>query len=92
MDDIKEYDEIKKSIAKGETELVPETLVTRLIDGENPIKVWREHRGLTQKELAVKVGITVAYLSQVEKGEWIASTDMYKRIAGELSVDLDDLI
>ncbi|WP_163836105.1 hypothetical protein [Spartinivicinus ruber] len=47
---IKEYDEIKKAIKNGETELVPDAVVTRLLDGENPVKVWREHRGLKQKQ------------------------------------------
>lgn len=90
--DIKEYDAIKKSIAQGETELVPDAIVTRLLDGENPIKVWREYRGLKQKELAEKIDITPAYLSQIEKGEKSGSIDIFKRLAEELNVDLDDLV
>ncbi|NYZ68864.1 hypothetical protein H0A36_22860 [Endozoicomonas sp. SM1973] len=48
MADIQEYNDIKKSIRNGETELVPDAVVTRLLDGESPVKVWREHHGLTQ--------------------------------------------
>ena len=90
--DIKEYDEIKKAIKNGDAELVPDSVVTRLVDGENPIKVWREHRGLKQKELAQKLEITTAYLSQIEKGEKSGSVDVLKRIAEVLNVDLDDLM
>ena len=28
-------------------EAVPDAIVGRLIDGENPIRIWREHRGLS---------------------------------------------
>ncbi|WP_163836814.1 helix-turn-helix domain-containing protein [Spartinivicinus ruber] len=90
--DIKEYDEIKKAIKNGETELVPDAVVTRLLDGENPVKVWREHRGLKQKQLAEKLEIMAAYLSQIEKGEKSGSVDVLKRIAEVLNVDLDDLM
>jgi hypothetical protein len=32
----------------GET--VPHAVMRRLVDGESPLKVWREHRGLSQVE------------------------------------------
>ena len=37
-----------------------------LLDGDNPIKIWRTYRGLTQAELAQRAGISVPYLSQIE--------------------------
>jgi transcriptional regulator with XRE-family HTH domain len=32
------------------------------------IREWRKHRGLTQEQLADRMGITRGYVSQVEKG------------------------
>ena len=44
----------------------PATVVNAILDGEQPVKVWREHRGLTQDALAGKAGISKAYLCQIE--------------------------
>jgi DNA-binding XRE family transcriptional regulator len=55
-------------IAGGEDELVPEAIVERLLAGENRIKVWREHRGLTVSELAAAAGLSQPYVSQIESG------------------------
>jgi hypothetical protein len=38
--------------AAGEEELVPSDVVERLLAAENPIRVWRTHRGLTSAALA----------------------------------------
>ena len=35
-------------IEAGTDELVPAAVADRLIDGASPLKVWREHRGLSQ--------------------------------------------
>ena len=51
LQDIRAYDEAKKAVEEGE-EIVPSEVVYALLDGENPIRVWREYRGLTQRELA----------------------------------------
>lgn len=44
LDDIKAFD----AALVGNDELIPEAVVQRLLAGENKIKVWREHRKLTQ--------------------------------------------
>ncbi len=36
-----------RDLADGVTEAVPHTIVVRLIADENPVRVWREHRGPT---------------------------------------------
>ncbi len=43
---------VEARIDAGTEEFVPETLAHRLIDGEPPLRVWREHRGLSQSALA----------------------------------------
>src|SRR3546814_3871263 len=56
-------------------------MVERLLDGENPVRVWREHRGLTVKALAERAGISAAYLSQIEGGQRDGSLDTMRKIA-----------
>ena len=89
--DIRAYDEAKKSIAEGE-ELVPSEVTYAILDGANPVRVWREHRGLTQKQLAQAAGISVAYLSQIESGKRVGSTGVLATLAKRLARSLDDLV
>ena len=89
--DIAAADKIKADIAAGSDELIPSEIVNRLLDGENPVKVWRSHRGMTARELAAKAGISAPYLSEIEGGKKEGSLSAMKAIADALSVSLDDL-
>jgi DNA-binding XRE family transcriptional regulator len=73
----------------GET--LPADMVNRLLDGENKIKVWRTHRGMTQQALADSCGVSKPYISQLEAGSRLASQAVLRKLASALHVDLDDL-
>ncbi|MDR7038359.1 MULTISPECIES: helix-turn-helix domain-containing protein [Methylobacterium] len=81
----------RQRLARGEEELVPASVVERLLAGENRIRVWREHRGLGVGALAERAGIAQAYLSQIEAGRREGRLDTLRRIADALSVTLDDI-
>lgn len=89
--DIRAYDEAKASLEAGQ-ELIPSQVVYALLDGENPIRVWRVFRALTQQQLADKAEISKPYLSQLESGKRRGTTDVLKRIAEALGVSLEDLV
>jgi hypothetical protein len=72
-------------------ELVPDTVVRRLVSGENPITVWREHRGLTLRALADAAGLDPGYLSQLENRKRAGPVATIKKLATALRLDLDDL-
>jgi DNA-binding XRE family transcriptional regulator len=91
IQDIRAYDEAKHAIEAGE-ELVPSEIAYALLDGENPIRVWREHRGLTQRQLAHVAEISVPYLSQLETGVRNGTTEVLSAIAKALDLDLDDIL
>lgn len=61
--DIAAYDEPKKRLAEGKSELVPLELYDRIAAGESRVRVWREHRGLKVQELAGRAGIKSPFLS-----------------------------
>jgi len=92
LQDIRDYDAEKVAIERGEEELIPGEVVFALLDGENPIKVWRQYRRLTQSQLATSVGISISYLSQLETGKRAGTTDVLMAIAKALHVNLDDLL
>lgn len=91
LEDIRAFDEAKADIEAGE-ELIPSQVAYALLGGQNPVRVWREHRGLTQQQLAETAGISKPYLSQIESGKRNGSTDVLLQIAHGLNVDLEELI
>jgi len=91
-EDVAAYDEFKRRLAAGEEELIPSAVVDRILAGENLVRVWREHRGLTVAALAEKAGITQPYLSQIETGKREGTLQTMKKIAEALKIGLDDLV
>ncbi|KQY15332.1 helix-turn-helix transcriptional regulator [Rhizobium sp. Root482] len=91
LEDVAAYDEAKRRIAEGDDLRVPLEFVDRLIDGENPVRVWRDFRGMASKDLAKAVGISAAYLSEIETGKKDGSLSVFRNIAKALRVDIDDL-
>lgn len=54
---------------KAETEeLIPSAVVDRLLAGDAPLMVWREHRGLSQAELARQSGVNRIQIIDIEAG------------------------
>ncbi|MCY4585828.1 MAG: helix-turn-helix transcriptional regulator [Bryobacterales bacterium] len=73
-------------------ESFPIEVVDRLLAGENPIRVFRTYRGMTQNQLAAAVGINAMYLSQIETGKRTGSIKILAALANALHVGMDDLI
>lgn len=91
LQDIRAYDEAKMAIEEGE-ELVPSKVTYAILDGANPMRVWREYRGLTQRQVAEGAGISVPYLSQLESGKRKGRVEVLAAIAKELDLSLDDVV
>jgi DNA-binding XRE family transcriptional regulator len=91
LQDIRDYDAARKAIDEGE-ELVPSEITFAILDGENPVKVWREYRGLTQQHLADAAGISKSYLSQIETGKRKGTAEVLAAIASGLGLTLDDIL
>ena len=92
LEDIRDYDAAKAALERGEDELIPAEVVYAILDGANPIKVWREYRRLTQQQLADKVKISKPYISQIETGKRTGTTEILSAIAKALDVSLDDVV
>jgi DNA-binding XRE family transcriptional regulator len=92
LQDILDYDKAILAIERDEDELIPSEVVYAILDGENPIKVWREFRGLSQQQLANAAGISKPYLSQIETGKRTGATEVLSVIAKALDVSLDEVV
>lgn len=73
-------------------ESVPHSVMERLVEGESPLRVRREHRSLSQSALATRARLDNTYLSQLESGRKSGSIAVLRRLANALSVEVDELI
>ena len=89
--DVHAYDAAKARIERGEDELLPASIILRRLDGESPVKVWREHRGLTQEQLATAAGVSRALVAAIETGRKEGSTSSLKKLAAALGCELGNL-
>ena len=85
--DLLAYD---RAVAAG-GEGLPHAFMVRLIEGENPVRVLREWRGLSQAEAARQAGVHRVQLHDIETGKKRGSVDTLKAIAAALDVALDDI-
>ena len=92
FEDLSDCQDFEERLARGEEELIPGDVVERLVEGENPVRVWREHRGLTQEELGARTGLSGPYLSQIESGKREGTVKVFAALAKALDVDIDDLV
>ncbi len=90
--DVQDYDGAKAALEHGDDELVPSEVIYAILDGGNPIKIWREYRGLSQHEMAKSIGISVPYLSQLETNKRKGSLDVLSAVAKALRVSLDHIV
>jgi hypothetical protein len=81
----------RQEIATG-TPLLPKSVVDRLGKGENPVRVLREWRDVTQLYLSFKAGLSQGYISDVETGRRKGAAAALRRIADVLKVPLDLLV
>lgn len=83
--DLQAYD---RAVAAG-GEAFPAEVVNRIVDGENPVRVLREYRGLSGAEAARLAGLHRVQWHEIETGKKRGSVDTLKAIAAALNVDLD---
>ena len=91
-EDRKDIETHLKAIQEGKEITVPGELTFAVLDGTSPIRAWREYKHIKRKELAENIGISAAYLSQIENGKRNPTVDTLKAIAQELAIDIEMLI
>ena len=92
MADLQAVLSIRARLDAGIEELVPAAVADRLIDGENPLRVWREHRGISQSALARASGTSRVQIVDIEAGRANGSVRTLRALADALGISLDDLV
>ena len=73
-------------------EYLPASMVNRILDGENALRVWREYRGMTIAELAEKSGYGYSMISKVESGARQGTVALWNAVAKALKVLPEDIM
>lgn len=95
FDDAEDINDIEKHIKaaqEGEEITVPGEVTFAILGGISPVRAWRDHKQIKMNELAKRVGISSAYLSQIENGKRNPTIDTLKAIANELEIDIEMLL
>lgn len=66
--------------------------VRRILDDESPVKVWREKRGLSQRELGEQAGVSSSYLAEIETGKKPGSADALRKLSRALAIPMENLV
>ena len=82
---------VEKHMANPQ-EGMPSIFVKRLIDGENPLAIFREWRGYNQSSLAKASGVNRTQIADIEAGRSKPSIDTLKKLADTLDVEMGDLV
>lgn len=85
------YRESMAAIERGDDIALPEAVWDRLEARESPVRVLRDFRAMTQKELAEAAGISQSYLSEIERGTREGTLSTIKALAKALAVPLSVL-
>ena len=91
-EDAADAESMRRAQARDE-ESFPSSFVERLLlSGENPVRVWRDHRGLSASELARRANVSNAHISAIESGASTGSVQTLRRIADALDTTIDTLV
>lgn len=92
LDDARALTQFVERVSDGSERTVPSSVLDRLLDGEPPIRVWRDHRGMTAAQLAARVGVTPAHISKLETRKGEPSLSLLRRLSSALDVETDLLL
>ena len=90
--DVRAYDAAKSRLDRGDDEVIPFEMAERRLAGESPVRVWRDHRALTQAELAKVSKVSRTMIAAIEAGHKTGGIATLKRLAAALRVDLENLV
>ena len=90
-EDLSELQAYDRAMEAG-GESVPAEYVNRILDGENPVRVYRDWRGMTAAALAEASKLNRVQITQIETGKRSGNVETMKKLADALGVSVDDLI
>lgn len=91
LEDAADVAAMRRALEDPDEEDVPAAYARRMWEGESPVRVWRELRGMKAADLAMAAKVSRSYLSAIENGTKRGSVDALKRLAASLRVSIEDI-
>lgn len=73
-----------------EKSMIPHDVISRSVNGATPVRAWREHLGLTQADVAERLGISQSAYAQQESSSRLRKASREK-IAAALGIEAAQL-
>lgn len=70
---------------------IPHAVVSANLDGDSPIKAWREHLLLTQAELAARMNVSQPSLAKLERPAANPRKSTLRKVAEAMEIELGQL-
>jgi len=86
------YDEYARYTSRATESFPHAVLGMHVVDGYSLIKAWRKYKGLSQTDLAEKLGITQAAVAKLECPDNSPRVDTMERVAAALSIEPEQLL
>jgi predicted transcriptional regulator len=81
-----------QAVASGAMETLSEEDAAAYLAAKTPLAFWRRHRGVTQQAPADSVGVSQAYIAQIENGVREGSPVMLRDMVRALRVRMEGLV
>ena len=83
---------VDAALAAGREELLSAEEAAALVAAPVPLAFWRKKRGKTQSQLALEIGASQNFLSDLERGKAKGDVKLYAKLARCLDVQIEDLV
>jgi DNA-binding XRE family transcriptional regulator len=83
---------VQAALAAGWEELLTGEELDAMREAPSPLAFWRNKREVTLEALAGRVGADLETLATIDRGERVGDVRLYRRLAEELRVDMEDLV
>ena len=90
--DARDHAQAMAAYRRGDGDWLTDAEMAEFLAASSPLAFWRQRRHLTQVQLAASVGISQGYLAQIETGKRTGDVALYRRLARQLGVAIEDLI
>jgi DNA-binding XRE family transcriptional regulator len=90
--DARGHEGAMRAVASGAMETLSEDAAAAYLAAKTPLAFWRRHRDMTQQALAEAVGVSQAYIAQIETGVREGSPVMVRDIARVLRIRMEDFV
>lgn len=87
------YEEYLELLGEQDDDLLlpHEVVVAHGVDGKSLVRAWREYKGLTQADVATRLGISQSAYAQMERPDANLRRVTLAKLAGALGVEIGQL-